>query len=358
MKAAVLEDFGVPLSVVDVPDPHPGVGEVVVDVLAAGVLPYAAEVFSGARRYPLETPVIPGVGGIGRVREVGPDLTRLRPGALVWCDPTVRSRDDAHTPDITLQGWSSRGEGGLRLSRHYHDGAYAERALIPAECAVPLGVDALSDEDAARWAGISVPLVPYGGLRAVGLRAGETVLVSGATGNFGSAAVAVAFAMGATTVIGPGRNRRVLDDLAARFGPRFVPVPLTGRGDQEALRAHGPVDVVIDLLPPSAGADVVRTAVMAVREQGRVVLMGGVGMLGGDDLALPYPWLMRNGITLRGQWMCPREAVQPLLNLVRAGSLDLTGDSVTTFSLAQVNEAVEHAAAHSGPFQRTVVLPG
>ncbi|MFG2141047.1 alpha/beta hydrolase-fold protein [Streptomyces sp. NPDC048650] len=99
------------------PDPEAGGGEVVVQVLATCVAPYAAEVFSGERNYPLVPPVVPGIGGVARVVHVGPDATRLRPGDLVWCDSTVRSRDDALTPDITLQGWSSRGEGGAHAAQ-------------------------------------------------------------------------------------------------------------------------------------------------------------------------------------------------------------------------------------------------
>ena len=57
--------------------------------------------------------------------------------------------------------------------------------------------------------------------------------------------------------------------------------------------------------------------------------MGGVGMLCGDDLALPYPWIMRNSITIRGQWMCPREANVRFINLVRSGLLDLSQFEVT-----------------------------
>ena len=104
MKAAVLHNFGVPLSLEQVTDPVIGTGEVLVDVVAAPVLSYTGEVLSGARRYLLPTPVVPGAGAIGRVRAVGPDATRLQPGDWVFCDPTVRSRDGAPTPDITLQG--------------------------------------------------------------------------------------------------------------------------------------------------------------------------------------------------------------------------------------------------------------
>jgi alcohol dehydrogenase len=95
---------------------------------------------------------------------------------------------------------------------------------------------------------------------------------------------------------------------------------------------------------------------MTVREFGRVVLMGGVGMLGGDDLALPYPWLMRNGITMRGQWMFPRAAAPRLISLARSGLLDLSQYQVTEFSLDDVNQAVAHAADDK-PFALTVIRP-
>ena len=167
--------------------------------------------------------------------------------------------------------------------------------------------------------------------------------------------------MGAGSVVAPGRNEAVLADLARRFGPRLRPVKLSGdeSEDRECMRqaAPGPIDCVLDLLPPSASTTPVRAALMTVRPYGRVVLMGGVGMLGGDDLALPYPWIMRNGITIHGQWMYPREAVARLCGLVRSGLLDLRHYQVTSFGLEAVNEAVAHAAVHAGPFRMTVVRP-
>ncbi len=359
MKAALLKAFGSPLTVETVPDPILGTGEVIVDVVAAPVLPYAREVFSGERQYLLTLPVAPGVGAIGRVRAVGPDATRLVAGDWVSCDPTVRSRDDALTPDITLQGWSARGEGGLRLQRHFHHGAFAERILVPTENAVPIGP--IDPAEAGRWCALSTLLVPYGGLLAANLQAGETVLVNGATGNFGSAGVAVALAMGAGCVVAPGRNATMLADLARRFGRRLRPVTLSGdeREDRERMRraAPGPIDCVLDLLPPSAGTTPVRAAAMTVREFGRVVLMGGVSMLGGDDLGLPYPWIMRNNITIRGQWMYPPEANIRLIGLIRSGLLDLRNFDITDFDLDKANEAVAHAAAHGGPFKVTVIQP-
>ena len=359
MRAAVLRDFGAPLGLEEVAEPVLGTGEVVVDVVAVPVLSYADEVFSGARRYLLPTPVVPGSGAIGRVRAVGPDATRLQPGDWVFCDPSVRSRDDALTPDITLQGWSARGEGGQKLQRYFRDGAFAQQVRVPTENAVP--IDAIDPAEAGRWCAVNTLLIAYGGLLAMRFRPGETLLVSGASGNFGSATVALALAMGARCVVAPGRNVAVLDDLRRRFGERLLPVRLTGDAatDTEAMRraAPGPIDAIQDFLPPSAAAGVARAAIMTLRQGGRAVLMGGVGMLGGDDLALPYPWIMRNLITLRGQWMYDTAAVPGMLGLIRAGLVDLRHWAVSEFPLEAANAAVAHAAAEAGPFRLTVLKP-
>jgi alcohol dehydrogenase len=160
-------------------------------------------------------------------------------------------------------------------------------------------------------------------------------------------------------VVAPGRNRAILDLLADRFGTRVCPVELAGDEDTDraAMAADGPIDLVLDLLPPQAYSSVTRAAAMAVREYGRVVLMGGAGMLGGPDLALPYPWIMRNSVTVRGQWMGPRTANVGMIRLIASGALDLGPERITRFGLDQVNEAVAHAVAHGGPFDRTILTP-
>ena len=358
MKAVLLRAFGSPPLVETVPDPVPGTGEVIVDVVAADVLPYAADMLAGRRQYLLHLPVVPGTGGIGRVRATGPDATRLAPGDWVYCDPTIRARDDAVTPDMFLQGLTAGGPGGQRLQPHFGNGTWAEQVRLPTENAVPLGpIDAA---DAARWCGMGVMLVPYGGLLAAQLQLGETVLVSGATGRFGTAAIQVALAMGAAAVVAAGRNAAALADLAARFGSRVRTAAMTGGApDRQAIAAaaQGPIDCVLDILPPMASPAQAQTAIMAVRPGGRVVLMGGVGMAGGPGLELPYPWIMRNGITIRGQWMYPAAAIPRMVRLVRADLLSLDAQEIAAFGLAEAQAAVAHAAAHAGPFQRTVILP-
>ena len=96
---------------------------------------------------------------------------------------------------------------------------------------------------------------------------------------------------------------------------------------------------------------------LTVRPRGHVVLMGGVGRSSSDDLALPYPWLMRNDITLRGKWMYPREAVAQMVRLVRTGLIDLARFDLVEFGLEDVNDAIAHAASNAGPLRLTVLRP-
>lgn len=358
MKAAVLNQFGVPLDIETLPDPVLGTGEVIVDMAAAGVTSYAAGVFDGSRSYPLETPVAPGAGGIGRVRATGPDATKLRVGEWVYCEPTVRARDDVFDPETILQGWTYRTPAALPLHRFYHHGSFAEQMLVPTENVTPIGeIDAA---EAGRWTAMGRLLVPYGGLLAGDLRAGEVLVVNGATGGFGGAGVAVALAMGAGRVIAAGRNAETLADLARIYGPRVRPARMTGdeAADRAAIleAAGAPVDMVLDFLPREAAAHQVMAAALAVRHGGRIVLMGGLrGPTG--DLPFNYNWLMHGDITVRGKWMYEREAIPRMIQMIRAGLVDLAQFEMAEFALDDANAAIAHAAEYAGPRQLTVLRP-
>jgi alcohol dehydrogenase len=247
----------------------------------------------------------------------------------------------------------------LPLHRFYHHGAFAEQMLVPTENATPIG-DIVA-ADAGRWTALGRLLVPYGGLLAGDLRAGETLVVNGATGGFGGAGVAVALAMGAGRVVATGRNASALDDLVRCFGPRVRPARMSGvESDDRRLIgdvADGPIDMVLDFLPREATASQVLAAALAVRHGGRVVLMGGVRNAGGSDLTLPYAWLTHNEITVRGKWMYPREAIPRMVRMIRAGLIDLGQFHLTEFALDDANEAVAHAADNAGPRQLTVLRP-
>jgi alcohol dehydrogenase len=358
MKAAVLNAFGSPLDIQTLPDPVLGTGEVIVDVAAAGVTGYAANVFSGSRNYLLETPVAPGPGGVGRIRATGPDSTKLKPGDWVFVDSTIRSRDNMANPEQILLGWTYRTAAALPLHRYYHHGAFAEQMLVPTENATPIGD--IDPAAAGRWTALGRLLVPFGGLLAGGLVAGETLVVNGATGGFGGAAVAVALAMGAGRVVATGRNAGTLANLAVRFGERVRTVRFSGDESEDrrliAEAADGPIDMVLDFLPREATAAQVRAAVLGVKLGGRVILMGGLRGAEGD-IGLNYNWLMHNETTVRGVWMYGKDAIPRMVQMVRAGLIDLAPFELTEFALDDANAAVAHAAANAGPNQLTVIRP-
>ena len=126
-------------------------------------------------------------------------------------------------------------------------------------------------------------------------------------------------------------------------------------GDVERIRAAapGPIDAALDILPPGASPAPTRAAALSLREFGRLALMGGQQ----DDIALPYGWLMRNSITLRGQFMYPRHANSSLIALVRAGLVDLGVFEIASFPLADFDAALERAAANAGAFKTTALCP-
>ena len=179
-EGCVLNAFGSPLAIETVPDPLLGTGEVIVDVAASRVLAYANEVLSGERKYLLELPVVPGPGAIGRIRATGPDATRLRPGDWVYCDPTVRSRDNALSPDIALQGLTAAAREACACNDTSTTGLGRTNAAADGEC----GSDRRHREkDAGRWCALGTLLVPYGEFIERRTSGGEIALVNGANGS-------------------------------------------------------------------------------------------------------------------------------------------------------------------------------
>jgi NADPH:quinone reductase-like Zn-dependent oxidoreductase len=122
---------------------------------------------------------------------------------------------------------------------------YAEYAKVPVEnChllneSILLGQLGYAIEDIAD---IYRLVVPYGGLRDIDIKVGETVIVAPATGPFGSAAVAVALALGAG-LIAMGRNISILQRLAASHSRvEIVPIVSDVVADTAALQQFGVVD--------------------------------------------------------------------------------------------------------------------
>jgi len=227
MRALVFTGAGGPevMRLEERPDPVPGTGEVLVEQRFGGLNP--ADLLQRAGHYPAPAgwpPDIPGLDVAGRVVSVGDKVTGFAPGDRVF---------------------GLAGGGGL-----------ADRVCVPARhlAAVP---DALDDEQAA-----AAPEAFITAHDAVivqcGLRAGETLLVNGASGGVGTAAVQLGNACGAH-VIATVRND------AAREWLRAVGAEPLGLAD-----ARGRADVVLELV----GAPNMNANLDAAALRGRIVVVG------------------------------------------------------------------------------------
>ncbi|HVT67261.1 MAG TPA: NADP-dependent oxidoreductase [Trebonia sp.] len=210
MRAVVLSEYGPPsaLQLQTVPDPQPGPNEILVRVAGASLNPVDWKQRSGALRsfMPLNLPAILGRDAAGTVVAVGAGVTAFRPGD--------------------------------RVLGRVPGGGYAELVAAPLDswARVP---DRLQLADAG-----ALPLVVLTGAQlaeeATDARSGETILVTGATGSVGRAAVFAAKARGAKVIAGVRAKHRaeaeklgadavaVIDDAA---GISRLPPSLDGIAD-------------------------------------------------------------------------------------------------------------------------------
>lgn len=203
MRAAVFEDFGGPgvVEIKKVPVPEPGPGEVRVKVAAAAMNHLDLWVRRGL---PIETPM-PHIGGsdiAGTVDAVGPGADDVPLGTRVVVDPSLGyDWYDGHDRG------ESFGELPFRIIGEHTQGGFAEYAVVPAENLLEIP-DGFSFTDAAA-AGL-VFVTAWRALVTRGrLRAGERVLITGASGGVGTAAVQVARRAGARVFAVTGGAEKV-----------------------------------------------------------------------------------------------------------------------------------------------------
>jgi len=242
MKAIQVHQFGGPeaLALHEVPTPKPGPGEVLVRVRAAGVNPYDTYMRNGA--YPVKPalPYTPGSDAAGTIEAVGGGVAKVKPGDRVYTATTLT-------------------------------GAYAEYALARENQVYLLPGKISFSQGAGLW-------VPYGtaytALRHhADARAGETLLVHGASGGVGIAAVQWARALG-LTVIGTAGTSRGLE-LVKNEGAHHVFDHSKAGYAEEILKstAGRGVDVVLEMLANVNLATDLK--LLAIR--GRVIVIGNRG---------------------------------------------------------------------------------
>jgi NADPH2:quinone reductase len=242
MKAIRVHQFGGPevLKLDEIPTPKPAAGQVLVRVQAAGVNPYDTYMRSGTYAIKPPLPYTPGSDAAGTVEAVGDGVRAAKPGDRVYTAKTV-------------------------------SGAYAEYALALEEQVHPLPQKISFTQGSGVW-------VPYGTAyfalhHSAEARAGETVLIHGASGGVGCAAAQMAHAMG-LTVFGTAGTQKGLD-LARREGAHQVFDHSKSGYQEEILQATGGrgVDLILEML---ANVNLAHDLKL-LAPRGRVIVIGNRG---------------------------------------------------------------------------------
>ncbi len=356
MKAWLLDRLGGKLKLDDVPIPEPRPGGVTVKIEASALMSYLKAYVEG--RLPIYNPpegaFTPGGNAVGIVHAVGRGVYHLKPGQRVMVSSHVVADENVPEPAQFLLGITAAGPEGKALQADWRDGTLAEYALIPK--ASVTAIDGLDAIDAAQLAVLPRFAVPYGGLIRARLAAGETIIVTGATGAYGSAAVLLAIALGAARVVAAGRNASRLEALERAGGPRVVAVTLSGdiKADAESLRAAagGGAHMALDIVGNAQDPNATLAALRGLRRGGRLALMGSMAV----PLPIPYLEVMLNNLEIVGQFMYPRDVFRRLGELTRSGLLDIGAIRTRSFPLEALPAAME-AAAEADGLECVVVKP-
>lgn len=353
MKAWMLDQPGKPLALRDVAQPQPRRNAVLVRMEAVPLLSYTREYVEGTLPYAYPPiPFSPGTNGIGRIVAVGEGVVAFRAGQRVAVNPYWIADETVREPAQALLGLTAISADSGALLAEFPHGTLREMAEFPASTLIAL--DGLDGIDAARLAVLGKFSVPFGGLRRGRLSAGETVLVNGAGGYFGSAAVLAALALGASKVVALGRRPEPLQTLVEQGRGRVVPVVLSGDAAQDtaAIRAAsgGGADLGFDMVGQATDANATLAALRSLRRGGRLVLMGSMQV----DLPITYREMLLNNWELIGHFMYTRADYLALVSLVASGQIPLEAVELKSYPFAQLEAAIDAAGRMSG-LQCTVV---
>lgn len=291
MKAIVVEKFGPPADLVhrDWPEPQAGPGEMLVDVHAVGLNFPDVLVAAGTYQILPPLPFVPGKELAGIVAAVGPGVTGFAPGD--------------------------------RIMAQCENGAFAERVAVPAtRCfAVPEGLSLMK----AAAMGLTYQTSWFGLFERGLLKAGETVLVTGAGGGIGVATMQIARAAGCRVLAGIGSPDK--HDFVLEQGADAV-IDMSGGDLKERVRAqvHAATggrgaDVVIE----NVGGEVFEACLRALAWSGRLVV---VGFTGGSAGQVRANYLLIKHITVSGLHWSDYLARCP--DKVRAVQAQLFADAV------------------------------
>jgi alcohol dehydrogenase, propanol-preferring len=321
MQAAVVEEFGEPLVVREVPVPEPGPGQALVEIIATGVCHTDLHAAEGDWPVKPTLPFTPGHEGAGVVVALGPRVTHLKEGdrvGIAWLHSAC-----GHCT-FCLSGWET-----LCLeqknSGYSVNGSFAQYAVAQADYLGRIP-DNLSFIDAGPI--LCAGVTTYKGLKETQTRPGEWVVISGA-GGLGHVAIQYAKAMGlhvAAVDLGPEKMA-----LARALGAEITIDAKTQDPPTEIQRqiggAHG-------VLVTAVSKIAFKQAIGMLRRGGTCVLNG----LPPGEFPVSIFDVVLNRYTIRGSIVGTRLDLQEALAFAAEGKVKAT---IETQPLASINDVFE-----------------
>lgn len=261
MKAIVCKDWGPPdsLELQDLPDLVPQAGEVVVEVRAAGVNFPDVLTVQGKYQYRPELPFTPGNEFAGTVRAVGEGVSHFK--------------------------------AGDRVIGFARSGAFAEQVRGPADVLMPMPPD--MDFDIAAAITLTYGTSHHAVVDRAQLKAGETMLVLGAAGGVGLAAIEIGKALGARVIAAASSAEKL--EVCRAHGADVL-IDYSKEDLREALKAatggKGP-DVIYD----PVGGPYTEPALRSIAWRGRHLV---IGFAAGEIPKLPWNLMLLKGASVVG----------------------------------------------------------
>jgi alcohol dehydrogenase len=370
ITAAVLDASGLPqpyaasapLRIAAMELAAPRAGELLVEILAAGLCHSDLSVVNGDRRRP--TPMVLGHEAAAKVLATGSPESGFAVGdhvvltflpACGACAECQSGRGYLCAPAAAANGQGRLLGGGYRLKEdgqdcHHHLGvsAFASHAVIDERSAVR--IDADIPPNIAALFGCAVLTGVGAVVNTAEVRPGESVAIYG-LGGVGLSAILGAVAAGAQPIVAidPVADKRA---LAMEFGASHAVEPAQAEAAIKALPGGG-ADVVIETVGNSA---VLATAYAAARRGGRIITVGLPNPA--EMLSIPAVSLVADAKTLMGSYMgssVPRRDIPRYIALWRAGRLPVDRLLTSVSPLADINILLEELA--DGRAVRQIIVP-
>ncbi|HLE53532.1 MAG TPA: zinc-binding dehydrogenase [Anaerolineales bacterium] len=327
MKAVLFHTHGGPevLEYTDFPTPEPGPGEALVRLRVAALNGLDLWVRAGWPGIKLEYPHIPGADGAGEVVALGSGVTNRAIGERV----VINSNLGCGVCEACLAGFDNRCRAWGLLGETRR-GTYAEYVAVPARNLVPLPEG--FDERSAAAAALVFHTAWHSLMARGGLRAGESLLVVGASGGVNTACIQIAKLAGATVyVVGSNAEKlakaeslgadHLIDRSQEENWPKIV-YQLTGKRG---------VDVVVDNVGTT-----LPLSFRAACKGGRILTVGNTG---GPKVEIDNRFIFAKHLSLIGSTMGTQKDFRAVMELVFAGRLKPVLDR--SFPLVEARAAQE-----------------